>query len=232
MEIRINVEKKHFFVLLFVILLMGVAVYVRAFNTNNPPVFGHSPGEIDWSQEIPTNKIEIGSDSQGIVLRTDDTSNRIQLDVRGVPSITGGPDYSKGSIYLGDVNRGDNNVIILGNLGVGTKFPEPYKLNVLGDAKISGKLRLPSSFVYYESCAIIRNGVSGVDHCSVGCNTNDILVGGGLTENYGLLTVKESGPVSIQDPISGVQELKWRCRADLASNAMVSCTALCLDTGD
>src|SRR3989338_2565169 len=194
MDIRIYIEKRHLAVFALFVLVLGWALIVNAFGTTDPEKFGHSPGEIEWSQGIPTNEIEIGSGSQGIVLRADDFNNRIQLDVGGVPSITGGADYSKGSIYLDDTVGGDNKVIILGSLGVGTAVPGPYKLNVLGDAKISGKLKLPSSFVYKENCVIIRDGSSGVDYCSVGCNANDIFVGGGLTNDYGLLTVKESGP--------------------------------------
>ena len=44
MKLEINIEKRHFFVLLGAILLLGI---VYAFGTNNPSSFGHTPGEID-----------------------------------------------------------------------------------------------------------------------------------------------------------------------------------------
>jgi len=52
MEIKINIEKRHFFVLAGSVLILWILVFVIAFGTNNPSNFGHSVGEIDWSQPI------------------------------------------------------------------------------------------------------------------------------------------------------------------------------------
>ncbi|PIN89596.1 hypothetical protein COU60_03225 [Candidatus Pacearchaeota archaeon CG10_big_fil_rev_8_21_14_0_10_34_76] len=43
---QINIEKKHAFMILGAIFILSGVILVYAFGTNNPPVFGHSPGEI------------------------------------------------------------------------------------------------------------------------------------------------------------------------------------------
>jgi len=55
MEIKINIKKRHFFILAGLLLILWILVFVRAFGTNNPSNFGHSVGEMDWSQAIPSN---------------------------------------------------------------------------------------------------------------------------------------------------------------------------------
>ena len=43
MEIKISIQKKHFYILSFLLL----AAIVVGYGTNNPPVFGHSGNEVD-----------------------------------------------------------------------------------------------------------------------------------------------------------------------------------------
>ena len=56
MRIEINIEKRHFFVLLMGILIFGGFLIVRAYNPRGiggfPSKMGHSVDEIDWSQSI------------------------------------------------------------------------------------------------------------------------------------------------------------------------------------
>jgi len=49
MKIEVNIEKKYFFIILGVILILGAGIFVYAYNSN-PPVpsnFGHSINEVD-----------------------------------------------------------------------------------------------------------------------------------------------------------------------------------------
>lgn len=45
MQIVINMDKKHFFIVLAVILMMGGAITVWAYGTANPSQFGHTMNE-------------------------------------------------------------------------------------------------------------------------------------------------------------------------------------------
>ncbi len=56
MEIKINIEKRHFFVLLGVVLLFGIVVYVKAVAVDTS-VF-HGIDQIDWSQMLPRLGVE------------------------------------------------------------------------------------------------------------------------------------------------------------------------------
>jgi len=58
MKIEVNIEKKHFFMILSGILVLIAVFAVQAFtdgNGGNPAVMGHSVDEIDWNNIIPTN---------------------------------------------------------------------------------------------------------------------------------------------------------------------------------
>ena len=64
MQISINIEKRHLFLILAVIVLMAGVVVIAGGNYNNPAVLGHSPSEIDWSQPI-ANVLKIGVAESG-----------------------------------------------------------------------------------------------------------------------------------------------------------------------
>lgn len=53
MKIEVNIEKKHFFGLLALGLIVLGVVGVIAYGTSTPNVFGHSVGEINWNDDIP-----------------------------------------------------------------------------------------------------------------------------------------------------------------------------------
>src|SRR3989344_986038 len=46
MKIRLNIEKKHLYVAGTVVFLLSMLVFVSAYGTTQPQVFGHSPEEI------------------------------------------------------------------------------------------------------------------------------------------------------------------------------------------
>jgi len=83
MEIKINIEKRHFFVLLGAILLMGVVFGVGAFNPGgtggNPAVMGHSVDEMDWSKPINANLIVNGLSASGEVSGTINPVNKVPV---------------------------------------------------------------------------------------------------------------------------------------------------------
>ncbi len=59
MEIKINIEKSHLYIFSVIVgILIGVFI-VNAFGTNSPSNFGHSVGELDWSQRINSD-VDIG----------------------------------------------------------------------------------------------------------------------------------------------------------------------------
>lgn len=59
MKIEVNIQKKHFFSLLIIGLVIlgvvGVVAYNSAGSSGNPAVMGHSVDEIDWSKVAPGN---------------------------------------------------------------------------------------------------------------------------------------------------------------------------------
>ena len=64
MEIKVNIEKKHFWILTLLILGIGLVI---AYGTNNPEVFGHSAEEIDVTFDGATTSLQDAIDtlSQG-----------------------------------------------------------------------------------------------------------------------------------------------------------------------
>lgn len=52
MKIEVDITKKRFFILLGAILVVSGMFFVYAYGGNNPPVMGHTPGEIEWSVGI------------------------------------------------------------------------------------------------------------------------------------------------------------------------------------
>ncbi len=47
MKVEINLKKRYFIFILVSALLIGSLIAVYAYGTNNPAVFGHSPGELE-----------------------------------------------------------------------------------------------------------------------------------------------------------------------------------------
>src|SRR3989344_7009221 len=64
MKIEVNLNKKFFVFFFGVALIIGGIFLVNAFGTSTPSVFGHSVGELDWSQPIDSinlKKIKVGN---------------------------------------------------------------------------------------------------------------------------------------------------------------------------
>ena len=56
MRIEINISKKHFYILFTLLSVLGLVIGVTAYNEgDNPIIGGHTVGEIDWSQPIPSD---------------------------------------------------------------------------------------------------------------------------------------------------------------------------------
>lgn len=47
MKIVINIEKRHFFIILAFVLMVGGIITVRAYGTDNPSNFGHTMNETE-----------------------------------------------------------------------------------------------------------------------------------------------------------------------------------------
>ncbi|MDO8564146.1 MAG: hypothetical protein Q7R87_04005 [Nanoarchaeota archaeon] len=47
MKIEVNLKKRYFIFILASALLLGSMIAVYAYGTNNPAIFGHSPGELE-----------------------------------------------------------------------------------------------------------------------------------------------------------------------------------------
>ncbi len=83
MKLEINIKKRHFFAILGAILLLGILGVVYAFGTSNPSSFGHSVGEIDWSQEIQSS-VRVRDDIFATNLYASDPSDGIGIQTNGV----------------------------------------------------------------------------------------------------------------------------------------------------
>lgn len=78
MRLTLNIEKRHAYLFVGILIILTGILIVTAFNTNNPAVFGHSPGEIgpgtflgDWyvfngSIGVSGESVTIGGNSPGV----------------------------------------------------------------------------------------------------------------------------------------------------------------------
>ncbi len=181
MEIKINIEKRHFFVILVSMLILVGALAVYAFNPSGisgiPSTMGHSVDEIDWSKPIQ-----------------DPVTMNGRLDVKGRASFQGNnlfiknPNSPENTQTWGFVVSGSNgkfnigqaadtipsggslastHIAILpgGNVGIGTQNPSA-KLEVSGDVKVGGKLNLAGAIDVYK-CPT-HGPIAG--RCVSGCN--------------------------------------------------------------
>ncbi len=148
MEIKINIEKRHFFVLLGVILMTGIVVFVGA-TAIDTKVF-HGTDQVDWGQPIVTNTLKqesTGADSPPILAISASGGNDFI-------SIFGGRDHNQNpfiawkrgplrfaiSTTISGVSSGfDEKMRITddGKVGIGINNPSA-KLDVNGDVKVNG----------------------------------------------------------------------------------------------
>lgn len=72
MKIEVNLEKKYFYSILAVIIIVGGVFVVNAYGTNNPQVFGHSSGEVDVVVEGTTKTLQNAIDNDFCKVNGDD----------------------------------------------------------------------------------------------------------------------------------------------------------------
>lgn len=98
MKIEVSIEKKHFFILLGVLLILGGGFIVYAFDaspldwSHKPSIMGHSLNEIDWSNPILTNVLIGGNLGVGT------TTPAARIDSNGIiRSSSGGFQFPDGT---------------------------------------------------------------------------------------------------------------------------------------
>jgi hypothetical protein len=163
MRLEVNIEKKYFFGLLALGLIVLGIVGVIAYGTNNPQNFGHSVGEIDWNGIVQGQVKSSG----GFCIGEDDCINSWESIAgsgggsstpSGVTKIIAGNGIGMSSTNdngAGDViiiskwTTGANNKIYYNdeNVGIGVSDPS-YKLHVNGETNFEGHLRLANQSVY------------------------------------------------------------------------------------
>jgi hypothetical protein len=90
MRIEVNIQKKYFFGLLAIGLIIIGIVGVFAYNSGGPAsVFGHSVEEIDWSRAVPGN-ITASGFCIGAVCKTAWTADDGNSQVTVISSTGGG----------------------------------------------------------------------------------------------------------------------------------------------
>ncbi len=151
MEIKINIEKRHFFVLLGVVLLFGIVFYVKAAAVDTS-VF-HGIDQIDWNQMLPRLGVEgsvgigtndpteggiVGSKftirpntATGLAIMRSDGERAFALNPNADGSWTA---YDGVSGWVPGITQSG------GNVGVGTSSPQA-RLDVNGDIRTSTGLK-------------------------------------------------------------------------------------------
>jgi hypothetical protein len=110
MKLEINITKKRFYILAILFGLISMLGAVIAFNTNNPGQFGHSLGEIDFSQGINS------------ILRITGQGNGIQFP-DGTRQTTAPKDFQLSCKTYGYASYDENgrcpgaNMLLLGHIG-------------------------------------------------------------------------------------------------------------------
>lgn len=107
MEIRIDITKTRFFLVLGALLLASGMIFVQAYNTNSPSNFGHTVGEINWND--PISLLKIGT--PGTLTITSNFNNNGKFLISGGGSGAGYP------IQIGN-DAGGNDVVIPADLDV------------------------------------------------------------------------------------------------------------------
>jgi len=208
MKIEVNIEKKYFFGLMVIGLvilgIVGVVAYNSAAVGGNPAVFGHSVDEIDWTKIIQGNlsvngtinaaRFCIGTNcitswpmggGVGGNLNIIAGSGILITQSNGNVTIsaTGGGGTGGGSQWT----TGTNGINYSGNVGIGAAAQSDNKLYVDGNFKVVGD---------YAN--------SGEDNYSAWVVDNqDDTCDGNLTAEYAC-SLNESGPCADTRTINGI----------------------------
>ena len=108
MKFEVNIDKKHFFILLGAILILAGAIYGYAYGGNTPSVMGHTWGEIDNRPEglDDGDDFEANTDTQDLSI----SGNTISLTNGGSVTLpSGGNSPVSGSVVGGGLNTGAYN---------------------------------------------------------------------------------------------------------------------------
>jgi hypothetical protein len=172
MKIEVNVEKKHAFLILSAILIIGGIFAVKAYGTTNPAVFGHSASEVDPD-------VFAGGSAGAFTFPG-------KVRIGGLPSIS-----SPTELVINDSdNTNDAGIAIVSKAAVGKSYIDFYssgssspKANVNWDSNGPGALNINSLLT---SSNTIINPYSG----SIGLGKNPVAAPSGsghraLTDVFG-----------------------------------------------
>jgi len=152
MEIKINIEKKYFFVLLFVLLVIGGILIVKAFGTNRPQDFGHSFSEI------------VDDVSGGRIYGSSKSNGGKQLIV----TVNEGEGGANDEVWIGPNTVSADGIIVLS--AITTDIAKNVKIG--GDVRVIGDLRVDGSINFFGvvdvyQCPSIAHGQNcGISGCS------------------------------------------------------------------
>ena len=107
MKFEVNIDKKHFFILLGAILILAGAIYGYAYGGNTPSVMGHTWGEIDNRPEglDDGDDFEANTDTQDLSI----SGNTISLTNGGSVTLpSGGNSPVSGSVVGGALKTYQN----------------------------------------------------------------------------------------------------------------------------
>ncbi len=149
MRIEINLEKRHFFVLFFIVLVFGGFLIVMAYNPGGiggiPSKMGHSVDEIDWGKPIQetVTLVKDGTNLGAPTLQLVGNTPTIRIDnlyVGRIPISSYFLQLISNSLVIGKASTGgsiESNLVFRdGRIGIG-KVPDDIssKLNVDGNVR-------------------------------------------------------------------------------------------------
>ena len=204
MQIIINIEKRHLYIISLVLGIFLLLLAVNAYNPSgtggNPSNFGHSVDEMDWSQPIQSNII-IRKDIEPYLILDNIGNKRYDIFSGG----GGAPQYdNKFVIYDRDNNQPRLVITPNGDIGIGTA--DPTEGGIVG-SKFT--IRLDPSLS--TGLAIMRsNGERGFAinpiydgswraYDGVGGQWNE-----GITQSGGNVGIGETNPTAKLDVAGGI----------------------------
>lgn len=212
MEFRLNIQKKHMFLLLFILCLMFGAVLVAAFGGSNPAVLGHTLTELQGSSCVGTQKLTVNV-SGGLECAADaDTDTNTQCD-----------DQNCGTIDVDGLQNSDSSSVAINSddLSFGSAGGGLSREVLLTNGGRQFSIRVDNS---------INNGNLIFRDATGGTSKMRIQEGGGAVDIFTSLTVSSSVSVN-----SGANIVS-RCTGGtgngiLTINPGSTCVGVSTDTG-